>query len=67
MTIKAQIFQHPNKVLGEELSLATLDLIDKLKKDTGFSVRFERFEDNEKYYSCKHFASGDIVGGVPLS
>lgn len=59
------IFEHPNKVLGEALSPATVDLMNKLKEDTGFSVRFERFEANEKYHSCKHFASGDIVGGVP--
>lgn len=54
------IFEPPDKVLGETLSKATLDLMAEIKKDTGFSVRFVRFEDHEEYKSCRHYASGGI-------
>lgn len=52
------IFDPPNKVLGEELSPATLVLMDKLAEDTGHSVCFERLENH-------HFASGGIVDDIP--
>lgn len=32
----------------------------EIEKNTGFSVRFMRFEDHEEYQSCNHYASGGI-------
>lgn len=59
MTINVPIFEHPKKVLGEELSPATLYLMDKITEKKGHSVSFERFEKH-------HFSSGGIVNGIPI-